>query len=133
MCGIIGFVGREQAAPILLDGLADFVPALVLYANFAFESNRERAENSIQLEIRSAGTTTLEMERFDRRMKIPVSDAVFRINSTPKKDLASHSESKRAIPFISPPPKDGAMRSTTSQNFSGSFSSISISKTSIPP
>ena len=61
---------------------ADFVPALVLYANFAFESNRERAENSIQLEIRSAGTTTLEMERFDRRMKIPVSDAVFRINSS---------------------------------------------------
>lgn len=22
MCGIVGFIGREQAAPILLDGLA---------------------------------------------------------------------------------------------------------------
>ena len=30
----------------------------------------------------------------------------FITNNTPKKDLASHSESKRAIPFISPPPKN---------------------------
>ena len=31
------------------------------------------------------------------------------------------------------PPKVGAIFSTASQNFSGSFSSISISKTSMPP
>ena len=31
------------------------------------------------------------------------------------------------------PPNVGAMRSTVSQNFSGSFSAISMSKTSMPP
>lgn len=60
----------------------DFVPALSLYANFALESNKVRNEDTIQLQLRDAGTATLEMEKFDNRAKIPISDAVTRINDS---------------------------------------------------
>lgn len=53
---------------------------LSLYADFAYQSSLSRKEDYIQLELRDSGTTSLEMERFDNRTKIPVTDAIYRIN-----------------------------------------------------
>lgn len=60
----------------------DFVPALALYAQFAYESSLQPPEDSVRLEIREAGTTTLEMEQFDSKIRIPVSDASARISDS---------------------------------------------------
>ena len=61
------------------DNWPDFVPALTAYASFALESSSQRAEDSETQMLRDAGLATLEMERYDSRARIPVSDAVYRI------------------------------------------------------
>ena len=58
----------------------DNVPGLILYADFAYRSNLEREEDAELAALRKAGITTLEMERYDNRRKIPLSDAVYRID-----------------------------------------------------
>ena len=56
------------------------VPGLILYADFAYRSNLEREEDSEIAALRKAGIQTLEMERYDNRRKIPMSDALYRID-----------------------------------------------------
>jgi len=58
----------------------DFIPGLLLYADFAYESSLDREEDSEVLALRNAGIKTLEMERYDNRRKIPLSDALYRID-----------------------------------------------------
>ena len=58
----------------------DNVPGLILYADFAYRSNLEREEDPEVAALRKAGITTLEMERYDNRRKIPLSDAIYRID-----------------------------------------------------
>ena len=58
----------------------DFVPALILYADFAYESNLEREEDDEIKALRRAGISSLSMEKYDRRRKIPLSDALYRID-----------------------------------------------------
>lgn len=60
----------------------DFVAALSLYSNFAYVSNLARKETLIQRQIRNAKLSTLEMEEYDRRPKIPMSDALYRIEQS---------------------------------------------------
>ncbi len=60
----------------------DYVPGLIQYADFAYESNLEREENFEIKALRKAGLSTLEMEKYDSRRKIPLSDALYRINSS---------------------------------------------------
>ncbi|MBQ5470855.1 MAG: hypothetical protein IIT58_02490 [Treponema sp.] len=60
----------------------DYVPALVGYASFAWESNKKRPEDFEQLALRDYGLATLEMEKYDSRAIIPISDALYRINSS---------------------------------------------------
>ncbi len=60
----------------------DCVPALILYADFAYRSNLEREEDSELTALRAAGIRTLEMEKYDNRRKIPMSDAIYRIDSS---------------------------------------------------
>ena len=58
----------------------DNIPGLILYSDFAYRSNLEREEDAELTALRKAGITTLEMERYDNRRKIPLSDAVYRID-----------------------------------------------------
>ena len=58
----------------------DNVPGLILYADFAYRSNLEREEDSEIAALRKAGFSTLEMDRYDSRRKIPMSDALYRID-----------------------------------------------------
>ena len=73
----------EQNADLLfyvVNRWPDNVPGLILYADFAYRSNLEREEDTEIAALRKAGISTLEMERYDNRRKIPMSDALYRIN-----------------------------------------------------
>lgn len=55
------------------------VKALILYADYAYKSNLEREEDTEVKALRRKGLLTLEMEQYDNRRKIPMSDALFRL------------------------------------------------------
>lgn len=63
----------------------DFVPGLILYADFAYKSSLEKEEDKEILALRQNGIKTLEMERYDNRRKIPLSDAIYRIDESLKR------------------------------------------------
>lgn len=75
----------DQSADLLfyvVNRWPDCVPALILYADFAYRSNLEREEDTELAALRRAGIRTLEMEKYDNRRKIPLSDALYRIDSS---------------------------------------------------
>lgn len=79
---------EERAADLLFYAVNHwplYAPTLILYADFAYESSLEREEDSETKALRKAGISTLEMEKYDHRRKIPLSDAMFRINSAIEK------------------------------------------------
>lgn len=63
----------------------DFAPALIMYSDFAYESNLEREEDAQIKALRNAGISSLEMDRYDSRRKIPLSDALYRLDSSIKR------------------------------------------------
>lgn len=74
---------NEKARDLLSDAVMNYpyyVPSLVLYSNFAWESNQERVEDSEVQALRKAGIKTLEMEAYDNRPKLPLSDALYRLD-----------------------------------------------------
>ena len=60
----------------------DNVPALIMYADFAYRSNLEREEDSEIAALRRAGISSLEMQKYDNRRKVPLSDALYRIDES---------------------------------------------------
>lgn len=62
------------------------VQALILYADFAYRSNLEREESSEIKSLRKAGLSTIEMEKYDNRRKIPLSDAIYRLEEGIKRN-----------------------------------------------
>ncbi len=60
----------------------DFVPGLAAYADFAYNSSIKRREDLPKMQLRDEGLATLEMEQYDSRPKIPLSDAVARIDDS---------------------------------------------------
>lgn len=60
----------------------DYVPGLTAYSSFAYESSQMRKEDFAQMQLRDEGLATLEMERYDNRAKIPLSDAIYRIDDS---------------------------------------------------
>ena len=58
----------------------DNVAALILYSDFAYESNLEREESMEIRNLRQNGISSVSMEKYDNRRKIPMSDAVYRLD-----------------------------------------------------
>lgn len=72
----------EKCADLLfyaVNNWPDYVPAIILYADYSYKSNLERKEDTEIRALRKAGISSLEMEKYDNRRKIPVSDAFYRI------------------------------------------------------
>lgn len=63
----------------------DFVPALTLYADFAYTSSLPHKDTPQEMALRDDGIATLEMEKYDNRAKIPVSDAAYRMDESLKR------------------------------------------------
>ena len=70
----------------------DYVPALILYSDFAYTSNLEKKEDDEVAALRRAGIKSLGMEKYDSRRKIPLSDALYRIDQSLK---------RKADPYLS--------------------------------
>ncbi len=57
----------------------DNVSALILYSDFAYNSNLEREESMEIRNLRQNGISSVSMEKYDNRRKIPLSDAIYRL------------------------------------------------------
>lgn len=55
---------------------------LIRYADFAYKNSIQKEEDYQTQELRKAGITTIQMEIYDNRKKIPVSDAIYRIEKS---------------------------------------------------
>jgi len=78
---------QEKARELLSHAVntwEDFVPALIAYADFAYNSSIERTEDEHTQALRQAGLKTIDMEKYDNRSVIPVSDALYRIEKSLK-------------------------------------------------
>lgn len=88
----------ETCADLLFYVVTNFqsyVPALIQYADFAYESNQERKEDDEIKALRNVGLSTLEMEKYDSRRKIPISDALYRIDLALKTEKNPYLEIKK--------------------------------------
>lgn len=78
--------GDEKRAVLLLgfcvETWPDYVPGLTSYADFAYNSNLPQNEEFTRMQLRDEGLASLEMERYDSRPKIPLSDALRRIDES---------------------------------------------------
>ncbi len=57
----------------------DNVAALILYSDFAYNSNLDREESFEIQNLRENGISSVSMEKYDNRRKIPLSDALYRL------------------------------------------------------
>lgn len=70
----------------IVDRWPSYVEGLSLYADYAYESNQMREEDSEIKALRELGLATLEMERYDSRQKIPLQKAVEKIDAALEKE-----------------------------------------------
>lgn len=60
----------------------DFVPALIAYGNFAYNSSRRVMDDPLTKSLRDAGVVSTDMKRFDERPRASVSDALLRMKES---------------------------------------------------
>lgn len=79
---------KEAFSEILtvLNNFPDYFNALSVYADFSYKSNLIKEESSEQKLLRDYGIATLEMEKFEKSLKIPFSDVIFRVKSAMEKN-----------------------------------------------
>lgn len=79
---------NDTAADMLFYSVTEypeFTQGLLMYADFAYRSNLEREEDEEMKTLRRNGLVSIEMEKYDNRRKIPLSDAVYRIDAALEK------------------------------------------------
>ena len=60
----------------------DFVPALIAYGNFAYNSSRRVMDDPLTKSLRDAGVVSTDMKRFDELPRVSVSDALLRMKES---------------------------------------------------
>lgn len=60
----------------------DFVPALIAYGNFAYNSSKAVMDDPLTKSLRDAGVVSTDMKRFDERPRASVSDALLRMKES---------------------------------------------------
>lgn len=60
----------------------DYVPALIAYGNFAYESARQILDDPLTLALRDAGILSADMRRFDEIPRVSISDALSRMEES---------------------------------------------------
>lgn len=66
---------------VVVNNWPDYIPGLLKYADLAYDLSQEKEESFEVKVLRNAGIQSLEMEKWDSRRKIPVSDAIYRIQN----------------------------------------------------
>lgn len=60
----------------------DFVPGLIAYGNYAYNSNQLKLDDPMTQELRKLGIRSMDMEAYDELPKIPVEDAIARMEDS---------------------------------------------------
>ncbi|MCR5045966.1 MAG: hypothetical protein K6A42_05270 [Treponema sp.] len=60
----------------------DFVPALIAYGNFAYNSSKRIMDDPLTKSLRDAGVVSTDMKRFDDLPRVAVSDALLRMKES---------------------------------------------------
>lgn len=60
----------------------DYVPALIAYANYAYNSSLWKIENPLTNDLRALGVSSLEMKKFDSLPRIPLEDALSKMEKS---------------------------------------------------
>lgn len=66
----------------IVDRWPDLTEGLVLYSDFAYSSSTMREEDYETRLLRQSGLQTVEMEKYDSRVQVPVEDALEKINKS---------------------------------------------------
>lgn len=60
----------------------DYVPALIAYGNFAYESARQILDDPLTRALREVGISSADMRRFDEMPRVSISDALSRMEES---------------------------------------------------
>ena len=60
----------------------DYAPGLIAYGNFAYNSSQFDLSDPMTIELRKLGIQSLDMKKFDSLPRVPVEDALFKMNAS---------------------------------------------------
>lgn len=60
----------------------DYIPGLIAYGNFAYNSNQLKLDDPLTLELRKLGVQSMDMKEFDELPRIPIEDALEKMNQS---------------------------------------------------
>ena len=79
------YIGAHRMLTFVVNKWPDFVNALVCYGNFAYNMAKLELNDPLTRAVRDAGVKSLDMRRFDDLPRIPVTDAIARIDESLKR------------------------------------------------
>lgn len=65
-----------------VDKWPDYVPGLIAYGNYAYNSSQLKLDDPMTQELRKLGIRSMDMEAYDELPKIPVEDAIARMEDS---------------------------------------------------
>lgn len=74
----------------------DFVPGLIAYGNFSYDSNLRKLDDSLTQELRRLKISSMQMKAFDEFPAIPVEDALYKM----KESLARQKDVKLYVALL---------------------------------
>src|SRR5574344_98791 len=59
----------------------EYMPGLIAYSSFAYQSSKPVPQTALERDVRKSKLRTLAMEQYDELPRVPVSDALYRLNT----------------------------------------------------
>lgn len=76
------YKGAYKLLSFEVDKWPDYAPGLIAYGNFAYNSNLVSLDDPMTQELRKLGVRSLDMKEYDELPKVPVSDAIARMQDS---------------------------------------------------
>lgn len=70
------YKGAYKTLKFEVEKWPDYVPGLIAYGNFAYNSNKLKLDDPLTMELRKLGVRSMDMIEFDELPRIPVQDAL---------------------------------------------------------
>ncbi|MBQ0002833.1 MAG: tetratricopeptide repeat protein [Treponema sp.] len=74
--------GAYNTLKFVVSKYPDYVPGLIAYGNFAYNSSQLKLDDPLTMELRRLGIRSLDMKKFDSLPRIPVEDALEKMNQS---------------------------------------------------
>ena len=76
------FSGAYNALKFEVEHYPDYVPGLIAYGNFAYNSTKNVLDDPVTLELRRLGLRSMDMEAYDNLPRVEVADALARMDDS---------------------------------------------------